>query len=136
MKLLEPDSEIEGDYFSPAAQEQQFTGALQTTYSMLMGKNGANADRNQDGYFTDGEEELIPCATLEELEQLWRKYTQYRCGWYGENSDREAPNCQELGGQTLTIMLFYGVLNPEFKKRLSTQCEAVKLPEIETENAQ
>ncbi|NET46430.1 TIR domain-containing protein [Okeania sp. SIO2B3] len=129
-------SEIEGDYFSPAAQEQQFTGALQTTYMILMGKNGANADRNQDGLFTDGEEELIPCATLEELEQLWRKYTQYRCGWYGENSDREAQDCQELEYKTLTIMLFYGVLNPEFNKRLNTQCQVVKLLEIETEIAQ
>ena len=133
MKRLEPDSEIEGDYLGPAAQDQQFTGALQTTYRILMMENGANADRNQDGLFIDGEEELIPCATLKKIEELWRRYTQGRCGWYGKNSDHEAPDCQELGGQTLTIKIIDNFAIPHFHKRISTQCKVVKLPEAEAE---
>ncbi|NET26787.1 TIR domain-containing protein [Okeania sp. SIO1I7] len=129
-------SEIEGDYFGPASIDQQFTGALQTTYRILMMENGANADRNQDGLLIDGEEVLIPCATLEEIEELWRKHTQYRCGWYGENSDREAPNCQELEGQTLTIKIIDNFAIPHFNQRLSTECQVVKSPEMETDIAQ
>ena len=132
----EADSEIEGEFHGVAARDKQFTGALKTTYRIIMMGYGANADYNKDGYFTDGEEELIPCSTLEELEQLWRKYTQNRCGWYGENSDREAPHCKELGGKTLTIMLFYGIATPEFKERLSTQCQVVKIPKIGIESAE
>ncbi|MGB3508898.1 MAG: hypothetical protein WBA93_06590, partial [Microcoleaceae cyanobacterium] len=143
-KLVPPNSEIEGNYFGLAALDRQFTGALQTTYRILMMDNGANADRNQDGLLLDGEEVLIPCATLEELEQLWRKYTQYRCGWYGGNSDRvsgtefyrEAPNCQELEGQTLAIKIIDNFAIPHFHQRLSTECQVVKLPEMETDIAQ
>lgn len=135
-KLVAPNSEIEGNYFGPAAGDRQFTGALQTTYRILMMENGANADRNQDGLLIDGEEQLIPCATLEEIEELWRKHTQGRCGWYGKNSDREAPNCQELEGQTLAIKIIDNFAIPHFHQRLSAECQVVQLPEIETEIAQ
>jgi hypothetical protein len=133
---LQANPEIEGSHRGSEAQDEQFTGALQTTYRIIMMEYGANADYNNGGDFINGQEKLIPCATLEELEQLWRKYTQNRCGWYGENSALEAPHCKELGGQTLSIILFYGVASRPFQERLSEQCQVVKLPEIGIESAQ
>ena len=131
-KRLKSDSEIEGDHYGPAAQDQQFTGALQTTYRILMMENGANADHNNTGLI-EGKEELIPCATLKEIEILWRRYTQGRCGWYGKNSYSEAQDCQELGGKTLTIKIIDSFAHYTFDKRIRTQCKVVSLPVTEAE---
>lgn len=59
--------------------ENQYTGALKVTYAILMREQGSKADINNDGYLTEGEQALLPCQTLKEIEQLWRKYTQNRC---------------------------------------------------------
>ncbi|WP_073069690.1 nSTAND1 domain-containing NTPase [Phormidesmis priestleyi] len=70
--------------------ENQYTGALRTTYQILMGRFGAGADLNQDGRLTSiDEREQLPCDTLLELDRLWREATRKAkgkaCGWYGAN---------------------------------------------------
>ena len=97
-----------------------------------MMENGANADHNNTGLI-EGKEELIPCATLKEIEILWRRYTQGRCGWYGKNSYSEAQDCQELGGKTLTIKIIDSFAHYTFDKRIRTQCKVVSLPVTEAE---
>lgn len=81
--------------------ENQYTGALKTSYAILMREQGAKADVNNDGYLTEGEEKLLPCATLKDIEELWRKYTENRCNWQDEST------CSELQGQNLTIKLSF-----------------------------
>ena len=69
--------------------ENQYTpGALRTTYAILMRELGVKADLNDDGELQTPEEaERMPCELLKAIEELWRKYTQNRCGWSGKNSD-------------------------------------------------
>ncbi len=105
--------------------ENQYTGALRTTYAILMREAGAHADRNNDGYLTEGEEKLLPCQTLKEIEELWRKFTQNRCGWYGSEDFFEDPDCRELEGITLTSKV--SILSRVYlmEKRLVEECEVV-----------
>jgi hypothetical protein len=87
--------------------ENQYTGALRVTYATLMREQGAKADINNDGYLTEGEQLLLPCQTLKEIEELWRKYTQNRCSWRRGSDLHLQPDCKELGGQTLTSAVFW-----------------------------
>ena len=78
--------------------EEQYTeGAIQTTYKILMRPYGFHADRNNDGFIDSKEAaEKIPCETLQEIENLWRHYTNKRCGWYGSDLKSINPLCNEL----------------------------------------
>lgn len=87
--------------------ENQYTGALKISYAILMRESGAKADVNNDAYLTEGEENLIPCKTLQDIAELWRKYTENRCHWGNGNGDYLQPDCRELQGQNLTIKLSF-----------------------------
>jgi len=107
--------------------EEQYTGALRTTYAILMRELGAHADRNNDGYLIEGEEKLLPCQTLKEIEELWRKFTENRCGWYGSEDFIEAPDCHELEGITLTSRVSIISRVYLMEKRLVEQCQVVSV---------
>ena len=78
--------------------ENQYTpGAIQTTYKLLMRPSGLHADANNDGFISSQKEiDRIPCQTLIDIEKLWRKYTDNRCGWFGSDSKYISDRCQEL----------------------------------------
>jgi hypothetical protein len=80
--------------------EQKYTkGALQITYAIVQRESGAGADLNNNGAIDTLEEaNQIPCETLREIEILWRKATNQRCGWLGEDSPYNDDDC-ELGRQ-------------------------------------
>jgi HD superfamily phosphohydrolase len=94
--------------------ENQFTkGALRTTYAILMRELGAKADTNGDGKINNLEEaRQLPCDTLKEIEAIWRKSTENRCGFYGENSFYQASRCTQLNGRTLTETVFFVTYDP------------------------
>ncbi|MGV0023698.1 nSTAND1 domain-containing NTPase [Phormidesmis priestleyi] len=73
--------------------ENQFSpGALQTTYKILRRGFGANADLNDTGSIDNpGEVNRMPCKIIQEIDQLWRKYT--KCGWFDEKNS-QSPNCK------------------------------------------
>ncbi|GET41842.1 nSTAND1 domain-containing NTPase [Microseira wollei] len=98
---LVPDSK-------PETFEKQYTeGALQTTYLILRRDFGAGADLNDDRKIGDEiEADMMPCETLKRIEMLWREATADRCGWYEQNSYYKAPNCDQLGQETLTLLIF------------------------------
>jgi energy-coupling factor transporter ATP-binding protein EcfA2 len=79
--------------------DKQFTGALQTTYKIIMLDTGADINRNGQLDSLD-EVKLIPCEILTELEITWQKSTQGSCSFYGENCQKE------LGKQNLAMTLF------------------------------
>ncbi|MBH8562459.1 caspase family protein [Nostoc sp. CENA67] len=103
--------------------ENQYTGALKISYAILMGKQGANADMNNDGYLTEGEEKNLPCQTLKDIEDLWRKYTQNRCSLNDVNDSYQQPACKELQGQNLTIKLSFPPSAYLLKRRWQ-QCQS------------
>ena len=78
--------------------ENQYTpGAIQTTYKLLMRPSGLYADANNSGFIDNQKEsDRISCQTLVDIDYLWRKYTDDRCGWYGEDSKYVSDRCQEL----------------------------------------
>jgi energy-coupling factor transporter ATP-binding protein EcfA2 len=91
-----------------AKLDQQFLeGPLRTTYAILINANldqdkGVQADLNNDGTLNnDAEASRMPCETLQEIEDLWRRYTQQRCGWLGSPDGYTQPACKELDGQSL-----------------------------------
>ena len=89
--------------------EKQFKpGALKTTYAILRRKFGAKADIYDKGELGEKEAKRMPCKTLKQIEELWRKYTQRRCGWYNKVNNKfdEDPGCKELGGRTLSSQVF------------------------------
>jgi hypothetical protein len=68
---------------------------------------GAKADLNGNGTIDNAEEaERFPCETFKDIEHLWRKYTNKRCGWYGSIDKDSEPTCTELGKQTLVSSIF------------------------------
>lgn len=68
---------------------------------------GVAADLNNSGLLENqAEADRMPCEILKAIEELWRQHTQNRCGWYGEQSYYDEPNCQELSGKTLTHLVF------------------------------
>jgi len=92
--------------------ENRFTpGALRTTYKIIMRAFGAGADLNNNGKL-DNEDEAsqIPCETLEDIERLWRKATDERCGWFSSDSESQyfayPSKCYQLNGLTLTQAIF------------------------------
>lgn len=101
--------------------ENQYTGGLRITYAILMRKFGVNADSNNDGILNEGEETALPCQTLKDIEELWRKFTENRCYWYSDNIAL-IPQCRELGGKSLTGMLIYPPAFAEMENRLS-ECQ-------------
>jgi hypothetical protein len=101
--------------------ENQYTGGLRITYAILMRKFGVNADSNNDGILNEGEETALPCQTLKDIEELWRKFTGDRCYWYGDNIAL-IPQCRELGGKSLTGILIYPPAFGEMENRLN-QCQ-------------
>jgi len=121
---LEPqlDAEEFGGTISPeipvSEGSKRFpSGALKTTYEILMTQAGAGADLNGDGRLrTPSEAQQMPCQTLKQIEQLWREATQERCGWYGNEAngeyfEYEASECggnsdRLLRGKTLTLLIF------------------------------
>lgn len=118
-KIEELEEELKNGKFGvrlvdyPRDFETQFTeGALRTTYEILMRESGGKADVNDTGELEDGEASLLPCDILQDIENLWRKYTEERCGWYGPNDTPEplihAPACNKkyLGGHSLTRSIF------------------------------
>lgn len=82
-------------------------GALQTTYAILQGDSGAGADLNQNGLIDTPEEaNQMPCETLKKIEELWRKYTQGRCGWFGEDNPYRDTDCGlDQDENTLTMLV-------------------------------
>ena len=88
-------------------EEQYKAGALKTTYRVLMRNPGLKADVNDNGFLDSVEKHLIPCETLIEIERLWRRITDNRCGFYGKNGDYyRAADCWELEGNSLTERVF------------------------------
>ena len=84
-------------------------GALQTTYAILRRQEGAKADIYDSGQIsTYKEAERMPCQLLEEIERIWREYTQNTCGWYSKEGNHAFfdLNCDALGGETLTAKVF------------------------------
>jgi energy-coupling factor transporter ATP-binding protein EcfA2 len=79
--------------------DKQFTGALHTTYKIIMLDTGADINRNGELDSLD-EVKLIPCEILHELENVWQNSTQRSCSFYAENCQKE------LGKQNLTMTLF------------------------------
>lgn len=56
--------------------EKQYTGARQIVYGILTGRLNAGADLNGDGQVNTLEEaRLVPCATIQEIEALWKEET-------------------------------------------------------------
>lgn len=101
--------------FLPAAKltdfENMYTESpLRTTYKILMRDFGSGADLDRDGKLLNKfEANQIPCLTLKEIEELWRKFTQNQCGWYGsglENGESENNKCNALKKQSLLSVLF------------------------------
>lgn len=93
--------------------DTQYTGALQTTYQILM--QDAGADLNEDGRLNPIDEpEQLPCQTLLSLDQRWRSATQKAtgkaCGWYGPDFDGFSnPGCAAVptfAGRTLAFWIF------------------------------
>jgi energy-coupling factor transporter ATP-binding protein EcfA2 len=126
-KLKESESSTPGspEFGDFSQHENQYTGALRTTYAILKREKGAHADRNNDGYLTEGEEELLPCQTLKEIEYLWRKFTEGRCGWFGSEDFLTDSDCHELEGNTLTYTLIFPPSIYLIEKRLNEQCQVV-----------
>ncbi len=95
--------------------DQQYTGALQMTYQILMGEFGAGADFNRDGHLSSTDElQQLPCKTLLELDRQWRAATQRvtkgACGWFGRDSSVFGdPGCAAIAkfdGKTLAYWVF------------------------------
>ncbi|WP_244141921.1 ATP-binding protein [aff. Roholtiella sp. LEGE 12411] len=85
-----------------------YDDALKKTYDILMPDNiGAGADLNNSRRLDSLDEaDMIPCKTLIAIRNLWLKYTQNHCDWYGTGSPYQAPNCMKLGKETLTTAIF------------------------------
>lgn len=78
-------------------------GAVDATRELLLGHphRSYSVDLNENGYVDSGAEvDLIPCEGIVEIEKLWRKYTNDRCGWFGVNSVYDNLQCTELAVET------------------------------------
>lgn len=93
-----------------SSPQTKFTsGALQSSYKILMFDTGA--DSNRDGNLNNTQEsEQIPCEILKEVEDAWRNIPNYRnrCSFYGDNGGvfSGSQSCDLLDGQNLTLNLF------------------------------
>lgn len=116
------------DYDVSQLENQYESGALKTTYLMAMRDTGA--DINDDGSLNGPEEaNRIPCEVLRDIEKAWRGLTQNQCGWFGVEGtlNLEAPDCQQLKGQSLTLSIFD--FQPYIAQNRMTECG---ISEIET----
>jgi hypothetical protein len=96
--------------------ENQYTeGPLKTTYRILMRKPGLEADLNKNGLLDATEAIYLPCETLKEIELMWRRITDWRCGFYDQTNKSKvnpegkyyaAESCTELSHMTLTERIF------------------------------
>nr|MDZ8062955.1 hypothetical protein [Nostoc sp. EkiNYC01] len=87
--------------------ENNYTdGAIKKTYEILMTKFGFGADVNSNGLLDQTEASRVPCLIFQQLEDLWRKKTKNRCGWYGDISEISAPMCDELESRSLISTIF------------------------------
>jgi hypothetical protein len=102
--------------------ENQYTGALSITYAILLREAGAKADLNDDASLSEGEEMLLPCLTLKDIEKLWRQNTNNHCGFYGSTNPYKAPDCNELNGFTLLVQLSFRPTMYLLEQRLQ-QCQ-------------
>ena len=86
----------------------RYDEALKKTYDILMSeKIGAGVDLNNNRRLDSLDEaDMIPCKTLIAIRNLWLKYTQNHCDWYGSDSPYQAQNCTELNKETLTTTIF------------------------------
>ncbi|NJK52806.1 MAG: hypothetical protein HC936_08165 [Leptolyngbyaceae cyanobacterium SU_3_3] len=97
-----------GKYFKEKSVtnfQNQYSGALRTTYEILFTTSGAGADLNKDGFVGDPQEAAqMPCQTLKEIEELWRKATDEKCGWYNRDgyyaNDKD---CKKLSADRGTL---------------------------------
>mgnify|MGYP000588182278 CR=1 FL=1 len=107
--------------------KNRFTGALRTTTEILMSNFGANADLSGNGQIDNPEEaERLPCDTLKDLEELWRRFANQQCGWYGPTNEYEAPACGQLDGKTLMTSVFVPPFS-EITKHLES-CSGISKP--------
>jgi energy-coupling factor transporter ATP-binding protein EcfA2 len=59
---------------APRDGEQQYIGARRVVYGILTGRLNTGADLNGDGQVNTVEEvRLLPCKTIKEIEELWKK---------------------------------------------------------------
>ncbi|NET07704.1 MAG: hypothetical protein F6K16_23970, partial [Symploca sp. SIO2B6] len=87
-------------------KEKHTDGALKTTYKILITSYGIGADLDKNGQINNPyESERMPCEILKKIEELWRKYTDNRCGWLSSlKSERDRYielDCQVLNQETL-----------------------------------
>ncbi|MEL7243437.1 MAG: caspase family protein [Cyanobacteria bacterium J06573_2] len=85
--------------------QENSTGAIKITHAILMTELGANADINNDGILWKDEVVFIPCQTLKDIEELWRSFTDNRCGW--DFLKEKDDDCRELESKTLARKVIY-----------------------------
>jgi energy-coupling factor transporter ATP-binding protein EcfA2 len=101
-RLPQLERQLQNKDWGKSQENYQFTGAIATNKEILMDELGAKADLDRDNYLSEGEEKLLPCLTLKQIEEIWRKYTQNRCLLYDLND-----KCQELGGQSIVLKIAF-----------------------------
>ena len=111
-------------------RDKRFTGALKVTYNILFGEKSLQADYDRDFILSEGEEKAIPCETLKEIDDLWREFTDNRCGWYGEQDFHQAPNCRELNEETLTRTIIPLPNISIVGKHIKDQCKLIPKTEL------
>nr|WP_202218566.1 hypothetical protein [Okeania sp. KiyG1] len=97
----------------PSDFEEQFTeGALRETYKILIVDLGA--DINKSGSIGNEEEaRRMPKKILLKIEDLWRQYTDKKCGWFGKEDNRKADECELLNKASLSSLIFYGPIDAQ-----------------------
>lgn len=92
------NSQIGEHLMHPEPEFRYSPGALRTTYEILMYTSGVGADINRDSFISNEEEaSLIPCEVLQHIEDLWRQFTEGKCGWYSPDGHHvEDADCQVL----------------------------------------
>ena len=88
---LNPSSRIIGEHINGSDYldlEKQFkTGALQTTYKILMSDTGADTteDGTRSGVIeSQNQANQIPCEILQKVEEIWQRHTANQCSFYGD----------------------------------------------------
>ena len=90
---------------------EETDNAIDTTIAMLSSHSAYPFKNTSLSPLLDEKEELeinaIPCEGIVEIEKLWRKYTDNRCGWFGIDSAHDNLQCTELTQVTLEPALNY-----------------------------
>lgn len=106
-------------------ENQYSKGALRTTYEILFTNSGAGADLNKDGFVGDQQEaSQMPCLTLQEIEELWRKATDGQCGWYNQEGQyADDKDCTKLDPNRNTLYAsIFGYNTDDAITRIKKQC--------------